>query len=398
MKRLYQLSLVIGTLMAFVIAMPLLPGVREPRAPSRALTPLEPLDQNGIGIQVRGNVAYEMLVGLGIIIYDISNPLKPQQLAVIPRPEEGVWLEFDVVGDYLYAFEMYSDWERRGRVHIFDVSNPTTPVELAQFVGPGYEGFGFPYNIKASEDNRYLHLSESSAWPEIPIQVYDILDLSSPKLIATYAGECGANDFRLVGNRAYVKLAPCEDGSSQAYSMAIYDISDAASPVLMSDGKLQELTRGLDHFSVWEDRLYISVYERINTDEILCEIRVISVADPTNPSLMGVLDDCGGAIAVEDGLLYMATNDIHWEELRAYSVVDPKNISLISRYQLPRFSSFFVPFDVQDNCVFWVVHYRTIGLYTMCTAGVAASTATPTPTATPDIKQYMPIIYTDFDS
>ncbi|MCO6450174.1 MAG: hypothetical protein J5I90_05230 [Caldilineales bacterium] len=365
--------------------------------------PMMPHSPNGRttnrAILVRGDLAYIMSVGSsvdGIAIFDIANPLSPQQLAVIPHPEEGVWRDFDVVSDRLYAFEQIENLSM-GIVHIFDVSTPSIPVEVARFDGPGLWGFGVPGSIRASEDNLYLHLSESSTWPAVPMQIYDISELRQPELVATYGGDCRLGAPTLAGQRAYVRMSSCEGDPSYTFYMAVYDLTDPESPVLVSDEHLRELTLGLSNYDVRQEVLYVQTWENLG-GKYSCRIRIIDVADPAQSVLLGEIEwisnvGCGGGMQVQGGLLYYTDPDgIHtdWNVLQAYDVRDPEDILAVSRYQLPRQSNFFTPFDLKDGCAFWISHDGTTGLYTMCTAGVAA--ATPTPTAIPDLKQYMPLI------
>ncbi len=390
MKRWIRILLMIGALAPLVVLTFTMGNVGGIGVPSPSLAPLMPLDQRGRGIQVRGDVVY-IMDSRNIMVFDISKPLSPQQLSVIPVPEGSeAWQEFDVQGDFLYAFEFLYRYGYSGSVHIFDVSNPKAPVEVVQIDGPGFYGFGFPGLIKASADNRYLHLSASS--PD-PILVYDISDLSQPYVIATYADECTSQNLTLAGQRAYVVRTSCEGETSQTFSMAIYDLSNPTAPVLISDDKLRELTLGVSSFDESGDKLYLNTSEDLGSGNKLCGIRIVDVADPTQPVLLGKIEwnatGCGTGIRAKDNLLYFINNFglYDWDELQTYDVSDPENISLVARYQLPKQLNNFYPYDLKDNCVYWMRRYSTTGLYAMCTAGVAASTPTPTsthaPTSTP---------------
>ncbi len=295
-----------------------------------------------------------------ILIYDISDPLSPQQLSVIPAPEGAEeWYEFDVVGDRLYAFEMRNansiqDVQEsmfEGIVHIFDVSNPTTPVEVAQFRGPGFYGFGMPIVIRASADNRYLHLNDANSYY---ISIYDISDLSNPQLVSTYGDEWGNNaHLILVGNRAYVETK--DQYASEHFAVTIYDVSDPAAPVLISDESLQELTQGISaHFSVWDNMLYASKSNRVDF-ELFCSIQVIDVSDALHPILEGEIDKCGGNFRNESGLFYFDTANEefrdYWGELWVYNVEDPASPSPLLSYSTKYEFRGSGPFDLYGSCV-----------------------------------------------
>ncbi len=394
MKRLQRISLLVGVLLTFAVVTVSAGSVNDVGTYTPSLEPQIPLEQNGEGLQVRGNLVFSSTSlpdhPHSIIIYDITDPLAPQQLAVIPRPEGGAgWREFDVQGDFLYAFALYQDWDFRGRVYIFDVSNPKVPVELTHIKGPGLFGFGFPQLIRASEDNRYLHLTETSTdWP-LPVQVYDITDLENPQLVAGYSYECGALDLTLVGQRAYVKLDTCPDEPPLTRTMAIFDISDPTEPNLVSDDTLKTLTSNAIGFDVWQEKLYVETVDDLLGGEYSCELRAIDVANPAEPILLG-MDDLGSASGCggwglrvwNDTLYYPTSSDLKWMEMQLYDVRYPVDISLTSRYRLPVQGNGFHPFDVKDTCVYWDTYDYSHGLFGMCTGGVVAVIPTASPTAT----------------
>ena len=393
-----------GALLLLALLVALMAGLGGWHGQSSANASLIPFDQYGIGIEIRGDLAYVLEASsIDITIFDISNPLAPKQLAVIPDPEDGGWREFDVAGDRLYAFERIENLSK-GVVHIFDVSNPRAPMELTQFRGPSYEGFGFPRLLKVSPDNRYLHLSESSTWPYVPIQIYDISDINQPKLVATYAGECYEIDLTLVGRRAYVNMGPCDGEPAQTFYIGIYDLTDPESPVLVSDERLRELTLGLNSYDIWQNHVYENTSENLGGGNRLCGIRIINVAEPTQPVLEGKIEwnsnrGCGGEVKVVDSLMYSANSEEYepnWNVLETYErKIRKTSQSSPAINHLDSPENLFSPFNLKDDCIYWIRSNSTIGLYTICTAGLAAVAPTPTPTSIPASKQYMPFIYAE---
>lgn len=80
----------------------------------------------------------------GIELYDVSDPATPELLATIPPTESpapttsGVWTtshNFELRGDRLYT-----SWYEAG-VKLYDVSDPTAPVELAAWRDPANRSF-----------------------------------------------------------------------------------------------------------------------------------------------------------------------------------------------------------------------------------------------------------------
>ncbi len=409
MKRYAGFFLILLVPLALLVLLATINQQQAVRPSSSPSAPAIPLGQNGSGIQVRGDLAYvsgSVAYGIhAIVIYDISDPLSPQQLSVISEPG-GRWEEFDVVEDRLYAFEQrYASSAQgmdesmfEGIVHIFDVSNPTKPVEVAQFRGPGYYGFGMPIVIRASADNRYLYLNDANSYY---ISIYDISDLSNPQLVSTYGNEWDNSvDLKLVGNRAYIKTY--ESDASEHFAIAIYDVSDPKDPVLISDEGLQKLTQGTSaHFSVWDNMLYASKSNKVDFERS-CSIQVIDVSDTLHPILEGEIDKCGGNFKNENGLFYFsAANEefFGWGELWVYDVEDPASPSpLLSYSTKPGFRS-FGPFDLYGSCV--IINRGGGGsLHVFCSdthdkvAPTPTATATSTPVSTPTATATSPAVIT----
>ena len=390
MKGRRGITIVVGAILTLAGLLLLTAGVHTKSQSGPLVAPAMPADMNGFGIEVAGALAY--VEAWNILIYDISEPLAAHLLGVIPPPAGGQgWMEFDVVDNRLYAFELHigaPPWE--GILHVYDVSNPGLPAELTQIQGL-FMPFGFPGYVKASADNRYVHLSHSD---EEGIIIYDISDLSQPRRVSTYATECSSGEFSLRGQYAYVHR-DC-DVSFQAFEIAVYDIADPMHPKLVSNESLRELTLYVTSFDfdALGNDIYIATSQHVEGGGSRCGVKIIDIANPSSPVLRGQLDlgessyGCFGNIHVQNKLLYGAQfiyrpND-SWQDLITFDANDPNDIHSVAHYQLPSTSTVsFGYFDLSETCIIAQHTHgaNTGGLHIVCATDVAG--ATPTPSSTP---------------
>ncbi len=351
---------VIGLIVMIMVAVILAITFRT--ATSRALiVPDVPSNVNGSKLIVRGSYVYlsTRAAGpdIGIYIVDISEPLSPQLVSVIPLHAQGYWYDFDVVGDRLYGFRAdidEHDYYDRGILHIYDISDRKAPLLLAEL-----DRYDHPGEVKASSDNLWLHL-----WGNPDgIEINDISDPSHPQPVAYYGHDSTLGgsyaEHQLDDEYAYLQKAGSVD-NSQRFWMEVYDISTPEHPQQASGESLQTLTWDTHSFDIEETTLYI--LKSFRCDREPCFIRVIDISDPVNPIRLGELQldpslDLGN-IVVENGFAYASLNqwaEPEWRGIMVFDVRDPQSMAVYSQFRFEWDESediSFNHFDISDGCVF----------------------------------------------
>ena len=191
--------------------------------------------------QFRGGDPYSA----GMAVYDLADPLDPQQIGWFDSTGKGVHRIVWTGGRYAYVSAIPDGFEDRIWV-IVDMADPTNPTEAGRWWWPG----------------QWVGGGETPTWPE---------------------GKRYAAHHALVENdRAYLGYG---DGN-----LVVLDIADVAKPVRI--GGLQWEPGGDTHTCMplpGRDLLVV-------TDEVVtnnCEgeehyVRVIDVADDTNPALVSI--------------------------------------------------------------------------------------------------------------
>ncbi len=208
-------------------------------------------------VQVQNNIAYTVCWTSGFRIIDVSNPSSPVELAV--DTTYNVW-KIDVEGNYAYVVEAIANAE--SYVHIYDISNPSNPVEVSstQFPTTVYEVlYDEGYLYVANEDNGVRILNVSN--PANPVEV-------------AFLNYPDAFDVDIKGNILYV----CAPGIAQPDGgFYTVDITDPQNPL-----ELDMYTAfGFACFTVKVEGIYAYI-----TDGN--DIRLIDV---TNPSSLIYLEE-----------------------------------------------------------------------------------------------------------
>ncbi len=129
-------------------------------------------------VEVRDNIAYTVCWTSGFRIIDVSNPAVPVELAVDTTYD--VW-KLDVGGDYAYVVEVIPNVN--SYIHIYDISDPSGPVEVSstQYPSTIYEVLyqdGYLYVADFENGLRILDVSTPAAPVEVAFFDYpDVLDV-----------------------------------------------------------------------------------------------------------------------------------------------------------------------------------------------------------------------------
>ncbi|MCW8961292.1 MAG: T9SS type A sorting domain-containing protein, partial [Ignavibacteriaceae bacterium] len=129
-------------------------------------------------VEVQNNIAYTACWTSGFRVIDVSNPSSPVELAVDTSYD--VW-KLDVDGNYAYVVEAIANAE--SYVHIYDITNPSNPVEVSstQFPTTVYEVFydeSYLYVANYTNGLRILDVSNPSNPVEVAFMDYpDVFDI-----------------------------------------------------------------------------------------------------------------------------------------------------------------------------------------------------------------------------
>jgi hypothetical protein len=181
-----------------------------------------------------------------------------------------------------------ADWN--GGTRAAEISLPLNSSIVAT---TGFGGRG--YNIHVEGDRAYvLDDWTGSADPTAGVFIFDISDPESPALLGTVP----SNDpisVELAGDRLFVGNASSLDSDPE---VVIYDISNPAAPQTL--GSFPVVDRPY-HMDLYGDLLYVVDYGR--------GLKIVDVADPAEPQLLGELDSLQSYRAIRYGEFVLMADD-----------------------------------------------------------------------------------------
>lgn len=398
MRRLWNIVILLSALLALAGVMKLVGGAAKqvalpPASAIQASAPAGGKDWEGVDIEIEDNLAFvsgriDRKLWAQIVIFDITNPLSPRQLSVIPGNQDGYWkdteqwADIDVVGDRLYAFETHYTWERKGVLHIFDVSNPGTPIEMSRI-----DGFGFPGHVRATEDNKYVHLDHGG---EDGVVIYDIAQPDLPHRISGYAQEYLITTYDLKSHLSYL-LVRNKNNPNYQY-IVIYDVSNLELPTIVSNQSLVDMTLNANDFDITTDNILISSHDFVGEEleSTECQIKIIDTSNLGQPLLLGQNEiECTVVdLHTNENILYtlgplLSTNNSRIG-LHIYDISIYDNITEKSRYDTQMYDNILGGmkyFELADTCAMGAG--GIVGLHVICTSIVVGVTPTPLSTSTP---------------
>ena len=253
-------------------------------------------------VALQGNYAYVAAQG-ALIIFDISNPSNPVQVGFYDTPgsAEGV----AVSGSYAYV----ADWDQGLRV--IDISDPENPVEVGSRVTPGTA-----YGVDVS--GSYAYVADHGAG----ITVIDVSTPANPTVADTYDTSGFAWDVAVSGDYAYVADSfggllmldiTSPTGVAQVDSCPasnrVLDVAVSGSYAYVADGtaglRVHEITDppglncGVGTFDTPGSArgVFVSGSE-VYVADTSRGLHVIDVTTPASPALLGSYDTPGSAFAV----------------------------------------------------------------------------------------------------
>jgi hypothetical protein len=236
-------------------------------------------------LAVSGSYAYASGFGSGFRVFNISNPADPFEEGFNDSPLWGD--DVAVSGNYAYVADF-------ARVRVFDVSDPTAPLQVARRGGIGNLYVG----VALSGDLLYLANDARG------VVVRDNSDPRDPDVVGTHATGDRALDVTVSSNYAYV--ANREDG------LRVIDISDPMLPQAVGHYDTTGSWRA-GAVAVSGDYAYVSCG---------CGLVVLDISDPTDPREVAVYDPPSTVIevALRGDYAYVATES---DGLRVVNISTP---------------------------------------------------------------------------
>lgn len=230
--------------------------ISDPRRPRLAHQIPIPENTHSHKVQVAGDV---MMVNheqqlhadepysAGLAIYDISRPDEPRQIGWLPIKGLGIhrmWW----TGDDLVYFSVREEGYVGRFLMSADVSDPTSPVEVARWWYPGqWVAGGETPTWEEGPTVRAHHVIVSDGrayggWGDAGFMIFDVSQRDEISLVANrqWADEIGGSSHTHTGlpllthNVVAVTDEPLKDNCAEAKKIArIFDVSDESEPVLV---------------------------------------------------------------------------------------------------------------------------------------------------------------------
>ncbi|MBA3452150.1 MAG: hypothetical protein H0T42_03515 [Deltaproteobacteria bacterium] len=219
---------------------------------------------NDVKIVEANNKRYALIADTPVDVVDVTDPTMPRLVAQIP--EEAHTLFTETRGGKQYAY--FGNYD--GTCPMFDITNPEAPVRLSRFTTAGSS----VHDLMVKDGIAYLN-----AW-DAGLYIVDFTTPGTPVEIGrapiTTANTSHSSWATIAGGRKVV----LHGGENYGAHLDVLD-ADPSSPRFTQ--KLGSYTTR-DHVSIHNvmaigDRAYFTYYQD--------GVRVVSLADPTQPTLLG---------------------------------------------------------------------------------------------------------------
>ena len=261
-------SIVLLTLLLLVGSMPAVAQDQQD-SPQRtrsvealAAENVELVSQTGGAIKavaVQGSYAY-IGVGPHLVILNVSNPAQPTAVGrtgVLPDIVEGI----AVSGNYAYIAGGYSG------LHIFDISNPSSPTEVGVFDTPNYA-------LGVAVAGNYAYVADGYKG----LRIINVTNPAAPTEVGAYDTPAYAQQVAVAGNYAYIAEAQAWDGSQWVKSsLRIINVANPAAPT--QAGFFDSFVGDAKGVAAAGSYAYVTDY--------LWGLRVINVTNPAAPTQAG---------------------------------------------------------------------------------------------------------------
>lgn len=242
-------------------------------------------ERGGSKVRVYGAYAYVALYGMGLQIFDVSDPANPIYLSTL--------LESLPVTDFVVS-NGYAFLINYTAMHVYDVRNPAIPVRLYS-AETRFPDFG-AYEIQVEDNYAYICKGDS-------IQLVDIHDPLAPVLLdELWKTEC--TDLIVKDGKAIVSQGRYDEVNS----VHVYDLTNPVAPVelgiLFLDGRKEQMCVHENYIAIFENVTEIlegipTPFAQLNIAEI-SESNVVGKASSLKLSLWTERD-----MYCDDGRLYI---------------------------------------------------------------------------------------------
>ena len=291
------------------------------------------------GVTIHGDHAF-VGSGLGHLrIIDISNPTDPEAVGWVPALHAVAVL---ASGDHLYVSVDYG-------VAVFDISDPVNPQQIALSPIPGS-----PTHAIALHGN-YLFVGHHGV---AGFQVIDVSDPSAPVNVHSWTAGLQANNIVIDGDRAYVACEPAglltfdiadpanpvflqelETPTRHAQNLAVSGkhafvgdesgglqvirIAEPRSPACSGHVATEDIAYGI---ALDGDHAYVADWS--------AGVRVVDISDPANPCVVGGVDTPSASHRLEIGGDYAYVADMG-SGLQVVDISDPSSPSIAGSVDTP---------------------------------------------------------------
>ncbi len=246
-------------------------------------------------------------------IVDVTDPAHPVTVGELPESTYGVGLE--TRGDKFYAY-----WgERSGACPVYDVTDPLHPQLLSRFqtTGSGVDAITF------NDGNAYLN-----AWDGGLYRV-DYNDLRAPKVTGQWASPIGYSHASAPTTAGGRKLVLHGDEGPGA-QLTVVDADPSSRTYMQAIGQYQTRPEtSISGIVAIGDRAYIAYYHD--------GVRVLDLADPTAPKLLGYFNTWDPSDISTGSWLFESARGIDVDpSQRLIYVADTQRGLIILRDQTPQ--------------------------------------------------------------
>ncbi|NIO27663.1 MAG: T9SS type A sorting domain-containing protein [Candidatus Latescibacteria bacterium] len=234
-----------------------------------------------------------------LIVLDITDPTSPVLVGGLDTPGD-LGGDFDISGDYLFAFELVGS---TADLLVIDISDPSNPIPIDSY------DMNAPGNT-ITLFGEYAFIAAGTNG----IKVLKIAEAVTPTLVANCDTPFHAHDVAISGNYAYV--ADWEGG------FQVIDISDPTNPTLAGGCGTPGYATGV---AVDGDYAYLGDYT---------SLQVIDISDPTNPTKVGSYSTSWNNFypVVHGDLVYLPDGEAG---VTIFDVSDPTNPLNAGGYDTP---------------------------------------------------------------
>ena len=218
----------------------------------------------GIDLAISGNYAFVPVDHSDLRIFDISDPEHPTLVGSLETTVRAT--DVKLAGGHAFVLDV------RVGLEVFDITDPNEPIRLAKV-----EIVGFHDDLAVSGDTVFVLSRPSDDNLPSVLTVIDVGDPADPVVAAKVDMQARGKVFEVDGDRLYF----------MEYSafMHIYDILIPTAPVLLHS---LAIGTAISSFAVDGDLALVGGQE----------VRVVDLADPAGPAIVGSVDSFSYARAV----------------------------------------------------------------------------------------------------